>query len=78
MIVFALAVISDALDGYLARKLNQISRIGSFLDPIADKLLVVGVLTSLMITGTIEDLNIIPALLIISREIFISGFVCTK
>ena len=43
------------------------------LDPIADKLLVVGVLTSLMITGTIEDLNIVPALLIISREIFISG-----
>ena len=39
MIVFALAVISDALDGYLARKLNQISSIGRLLDPNADKIL---------------------------------------
>ncbi len=43
------------------------------LDPIADKLLVVGVLTVLMINGTIAHINIIPALLIIFREIFISG-----
>ena len=51
MLVFALAVISAALDGYLARKLNQESRIGSFLDPIADKIL----LLSATITLTFID-----------------------
>ena len=74
MIVFALAVISDALDGYLARKLNQISRIGSFLDPFADKIL----LLSATITLTFIDCgNLIPIFyttLILSRELIqISG-----
>jgi CDP-diacylglycerol--glycerol-3-phosphate 3-phosphatidyltransferase/cardiolipin synthase len=73
VLLFIAISFTDFLDGFIARNQGSTSDFGKMLDPIADKLLVVGVLTSLMITGTIEDLNIIPALLIISREIFISG-----
>ena len=73
VLLFIAISFTDFLDGFIARNQGSTSDFGKMLDPIADKLLVVGVLTSLMITGTIEDLNIVPALLIISREIFISG-----
>ena len=73
VVLFIAISFTDFLDGFIARNQGSTSDFGKMLDPIADKLLVVGVLTSLMITGTIEHLNIIPALLIISREIFISG-----
>ena len=73
VVLFVAISFTDFLDGFIARNQGSTSDFGKMLDPIADKLLVVGVLTSLMITGTIENLNIIPALLIISREIFISG-----
>ena len=65
--------LTDFFDGFFARRQNITSEFGKMLDPIADKLLVVGVLIVLMIKGTIEDLTILPALLIIFREIFISG-----
>ena len=73
VILFILIALTDFFDGFFARGQNVTSEFGKMLDPIADKLLVVGVLIVLMIKGTIEDLSILPALLIIFREIFISG-----
>jgi len=71
-LLFALACLTDWLDGYLARKLNQTSKLGAFLDPIADKLIVVTVLV--MIADEFGKLSIlIPALIIIGREIAVSG-----
>ena len=71
-VVFWLASVSDALDGYLARKLNQSSAFGAFIDPVADKLMVV---TALIII--VQDYQIwwisIPAIIMIAREIFISA-----
>ena len=73
VILFILIALTDFFDGFFARRQYITSEFGKMLDPIADKLLVVGVLIVLMIKGTIEDLSILPALLIIFREIFISG-----
>ena len=73
VILFILISFTDFLDGFLARRQGSTSAFGKMLDPIADKLLVVGVITALVINGSIENLNIIPAFLIIFREIFISG-----
>ena len=70
--LFGLAALTDWLDGYLARKLNQTSKLGAFLDPVADKLIVVTVLV--MIVDEYGKLSIlIPALIIIGREIAVSG-----
>ncbi len=71
--LFALAAITDYLDGYIARATRQYSRIGSFLDPIADKLLVGAVVVMLIATERITGLHIIPALIIVMREITVSG-----
>jgi CDP-diacylglycerol--glycerol-3-phosphate 3-phosphatidyltransferase len=68
--VFILAAITDWLDGYLARRLNQISAFGAFLDPVADKLIVVGALVVLLHLGRVDAL---VALIIIGREIAISA-----
>lgn len=71
-IMFALASFTDWLDGYLARKLGQISPFGSFLDPVADKLLVASSL--LLLVGAKEiDYITIPAIVIVGREIVISA-----
>ena len=78
-IVFALAGISDALDGYLARKWNQTSKLGAFLDPVADKLLVVAMLilivTDPAVRGGVQSswFFILAVLIIISREIIVSA-----
>lgn len=70
--VFWVAAISDMLDGYLARKLNQSSAFGAFIDPVADKLMVAAALVII-----IQDYQVwwisLTALLMISREIFISA-----
>jgi len=72
--LLALAGLSDYLDGFYARKYNVISSFGKILDPIADKLLVIGVLFSLAYDHMLSYyLAFLPALLIILREIFISG-----
>ena len=73
VILFILIALTDFFDGFFARRQNITSEFGKMLDPIADKLMVVGVLIVLMIKGTIVDLSILPAMLIIFREIFISG-----
>lgn len=70
--IFALAGCTDWLDGYLARKLKQVSPFGAFLDPVADKLLVS---TSLLLLLSRQDLHYItlPAIIIVGREIVISA-----
>ncbi|BBL34021.1 CDP-diacylglycerol--glycerol-3-phosphate [Nitrosomonas stercoris] len=69
-IIFAVAAITDWLDGYLARALNQTSAFGAFLDPVADKLMVTAALIVLVYLGRV-DMSI--ALIIIGREITISA-----
>ena len=68
--IFFLAAITDWLDGYLARKLNQGSAFGAFLDPVADKLMVAAALIVLVKLGLVD---IIIAFIIIGREITISA-----
>ena len=69
-LLFAVAGITDLLDGYFARRLGQISRLGAFLDPVADKLIVVGALIVLLKEGRVDT---VVALIIIGREIAISA-----
>ena len=71
-ILFALAGLTDWLDGYLARRLGQISAFGAFLDPVADKLMV-GVALVLLVSDKPGMLLAIPAAVIIGREITISA-----
>jgi CDP-diacylglycerol--glycerol-3-phosphate 3-phosphatidyltransferase len=71
-IIFALASFTDWLDGYLARKLHQISSFGAFLDPVADKLLVASSLLLLVGSQNIPYITL-PAIVIVGREIVISA-----
>ena len=71
--IYTAAAITDFLDGYLARIWSQNSSLGKMLDPIADKLLVGAVLVMLTVNGTIIGLALIPAIIILSREILVSG-----
>lgn len=68
--LFVLVALTDWLDGYLARKLNQTSAFGAFLDPVADKILVCAALLILLELGRVDAL---VALVIIGREITISA-----
>ena len=72
-ILFCSASITDYFDGYLARIRNEVSNLGTFLDPIADKLLVAAVILILTSTEVITDWETIPALIILLREIAVSG-----
>ena len=71
--VYVAACITDFLDGYFARAWDQQSSLGRFLDPIADKLLVAAVLLMLVGVDAIEGLALLPAALILCREILVSG-----
>lgn len=70
MWIFIAAAVTDWFDGYLARKLNQTSAFGAFLDPVADKLMVAAALIVLLELGRVDA---IVALIIIGREITISA-----
>jgi CDP-diacylglycerol--glycerol-3-phosphate 3-phosphatidyltransferase len=70
--VFAIAAITDILDGYLARSLKQTSRFGAFLDPVADKLMVTAGLVILASNPKLPYLAI-PVMIIIGRELVVSG-----
>ena len=70
--IFGLAALTDLLDGYLARRLNQTSPFGAFLDPVADKLMVAVALV-LLVQDNPAPLFAIPAAIIIGREIAISA-----
>lgn len=69
-LIFALAALTDWLDGYLARMLNQTSAFGAFLDPVADKLMVAAALILLASMGLVDA---VIAFIIIGREIAISA-----
>lgn len=70
---YFLASISDFFDGYLARELNQMSALGRMLDPIADKLLVATLIMVLIANGQVAGIHFVAGLVIILREIAISG-----
>jgi CDP-diacylglycerol--glycerol-3-phosphate 3-phosphatidyltransferase len=83
-ILYCLVGITDYFDGYLARAQGTVSRLGQFLDPIADKIMVVAVIVMLISTRqyldaepsgepVIHDYHIIPALAVLLREIIVSG-----
>ncbi|WP_026607219.1 CDP-diacylglycerol--glycerol-3-phosphate 3-phosphatidyltransferase [Methylocapsa acidiphila] len=71
--IFIAAGITDFLDGYLARALSQQSALGQMLDPIADKLLVAAVLMMLVADHTIASYSLSAAIIILCREILVSG-----
>tara|TARA_Y100000590_G_scaffold442051_1_gene569655 strand:- start:3990 stop:4538 length:549 start_codon:yes stop_codon:yes gene_type:complete len=71
--LFCCAGITDFFDGYIARIRKEISNLGIVLDPIADKLLVSSVILILTYKGVIDQWVIIPALIILLREIAVSG-----
>ncbi len=70
---FIFACFTDFLDGYFARSWSQTTRVGQFLDPIADKLLVASTLLMLAGFGRISHFTLMPAIIILCREIMVSG-----
>ena len=70
--IFVVAALSDWLDGYLARALDQVSAFGAFLDPVADKLIVAAALIMLVQLDRVEP---VIALIIIGREIAILSLI---
>ncbi|MGB1092616.1 MAG: CDP-diacylglycerol--glycerol-3-phosphate 3-phosphatidyltransferase, partial [Oceanobacter sp.] len=71
-VLFSLAAITDWFDGYLARKLNQTTPMGAFLDPVADKLIVAAALMLLVHSYNAVWMTV-PAMIIVGREIVISA-----
>ena len=71
--LYALMAVTDYFDGYLARAKGAVSRLGIFLDPIADKIMVAAVIVMLVFTRDIRDWAVIAALVILIREIAVSG-----
>ena len=71
--IFWLAAITDWFDGYLARKLNQQSVLGAFIDPLADKLMVISALLIILVKHPESNWLLLSSLIIISREVFISA-----
>lgn len=69
-VVFAVAAVTDLLDGYIARRTGQVTKLGKLLDPIADKLLV---LSALILLVNIDRVSAVVALLIIARELAVTG-----
>jgi CDP-diacylglycerol--glycerol-3-phosphate 3-phosphatidyltransferase len=72
-VLFCLAGATDALDGMIARKLGAETSFGRMLDPIADKLIVSAALLMLAADGTLRNIHLVPALVILCREILVSG-----
>ena len=72
-LLFLLASFTDFLDGLLARLYKEESKLGELLDPIADKIIVSAALILLVMNGTIQNYEVIAAIIILTREILISG-----
>lgn len=72
-LLYSIAGITDYFDGYLARAQGTVSKLGIFLDPIADKIMVAAVLVMLIATHDISGWHVIAAIIIILREIAVSG-----
>ena len=73
LILFVVASFTDFLDGMLARMMGEESKLGELLDPIADKIIVATALILLVMSGTIRHYEVIAAIIILTREILISG-----
>jgi len=71
--LFVIASFTDFLDGMLARMMGEESKLGELLDPIADKIIVATALILLVMDGTIRHYEVIAAIIILTREILISG-----
>ncbi|MBG0765146.1 MAG: CDP-diacylglycerol--glycerol-3-phosphate 3-phosphatidyltransferase [Tissierellales bacterium] len=71
LVVFIIASLTDTLDGYIARHYNQITNLGKFLDPLADKLLVISALVSFTYVNILSPWVVI---IVIGRELMITGF----
>jgi cardiolipin synthase len=71
--LFVIASFTDFLDGMLARMMGEESKLGELLDPIADKIIVATALILLVMDGTIRQYEVIAAIIILTREILISG-----
>ena len=71
--LYTACAVTDFLDGYLARKLNAVSPFGTFLDPISDKVFIVLILLTLVDTGPLSGPWVIAVMVIITRELLISG-----
>jgi CDP-diacylglycerol---glycerol-3-phosphate 3-phosphatidyltransferase len=69
-VIFVVAAITDLLDGYIARRTGQVTKLGKLLDPIADKLLV---LSALILLVNIDRVSALVAILVIAREVAVSG-----
>lgn len=69
-VIFAVAAATDGLDGYIARRTGQVTKLGKLLDPIADKLLVLSALILLM---NVDRVSALVVLLIIAREVAVTG-----
>ena len=72
-VLFIIASFTDFLDGLLARLFKEESKLGELLDPIADKILICSALILLVADGTIKNFEVIAAVIILTREILISG-----
>lgn len=73
LLLYILACVTDWLDGKLARSMGEVSPLGRFLDPIADKLLIAAIIIMLVALGDISDLSLLAAIIILCREILVSG-----
>ncbi|SFJ82544.1 CDP-diacylglycerol--glycerol-3-phosphate 3-phosphatidyltransferase [Celeribacter neptunius] len=73
LVLFITASLTDFIDGYLARKWDQMSKFGAMLDPIADKAMVVTAIAVLTMLHGVNTLIVVPAALILLRETFVSG-----
>ena len=71
--LFVVASFTDFLDGLLARMYKEESQLGELLDPIADKIIVAAALILLVMNGTIKNYEVIAAIIILTREVLISG-----
>ena len=72
-VLFVIASFTDFLDGMLARMMGEESKLGELLDPIADKIIVATALILLVMDGTIRHYEVVAAIIILTREILISG-----
>lgn len=72
-VIFAIAAMTDYFDGFVARRRNEASALGAALDPLADKLLIVAALLLLTRNGVIEGYGVVATLIIILREILVTG-----
>jgi len=71
--LYLVVAITDWLDGYLARRMGIVSKLGAFLDPIADKFMVAAVLMMLVAVQLIAGVHVIAAIVILLRELLVSG-----